>query len=118
MAFAFLFIPSVIFWGSGFMKDTFTLSCIGLVTHFVYLIFYENKRIVANTAAALFFLYLIFMIKSYIVMAFLPAAFLWGVGLLSYKKDKVFKGRRVQSGVRRSRYYSFDVSNGHTFGSA
>jgi len=89
MAFAFLFIPSVIFWGSGFMKDTFTLSCIGLVTHFVYLIFYENKRIVANTAAALFFLYLIFMIKSYIVMAFLPAALLWGVGLLSYKiKDK------------------------------
>jgi hypothetical protein len=89
MAFAFLFIPSVIFWGSGFMKDTLTLSCIGWVTHFVYLIFYENKKIVANTAAALFFLFLIYIIKSYIVMAFLPAALLWGVGLLSYKiKDK------------------------------
>jgi hypothetical protein len=89
MAFAFLFIPSVIFWGSGFMKDTFTLSCIGWVTHFVYLIFYENKRLVANTAAALFFLFLIYIIKSYIVIAFLPAALLWGVGLLSYRiKDK------------------------------
>jgi hypothetical protein len=89
MAFAFLFIPSVIFWGSGFMKDTLTLSCIGWVTHFVYLIFYENKKIVANTAGALFFLFLIYTIKSYIVMAFLPAALLWGVGLLSYKiKDK------------------------------
>ena len=85
MAFAFLFIPSVIFWGSGFMKDTITLSCIGWVTHFFYLIFYENKKIVANSIFALIFLYIIYIIKSYIVMAFLPAALLWGVGLLSYK---------------------------------
>jgi len=85
LAFAFLFIPSVIFWGSGFMKDTITLSCMGWVTHFFYLIFYENKKIVANSIFALIFLYIIYIIKSYIVMAFLPAALLWGVGLLSYK---------------------------------
>lgn len=89
MAFSFLFIPSVVVWGSAFMKDTLTLSCIGWVTHFVYLIFFENKKIIGNTLAALFFLYLIYRIKSYIVMAFLPAALMWGVGLLSYKiKDK------------------------------
>ena len=85
MAFAFLFIPSVVFWGSGFMKDTITLSCIGWVTHFFYIIFYENKKIVPNSIFALIFLYIIYIIKSYIVMAFLPAALLWGVGLLSYK---------------------------------
>ena len=85
LAYAFLFIPSVIFWGSGFMKDTITLSCVGWVTHFFYLIFYENKKIVANSIFALFFLYIIYIIKSYIVMAFLPAILLWGVGLLSYK---------------------------------
>jgi len=85
LAYAFLFIPSVIFWGSGFMKDTVTLSCVGWVTHFFYLIFYENKKIVANSIFALFFLYIIYIIKSYIVMAFLPAILLWGVGLLSYK---------------------------------
>jgi len=85
MAFAFLFVPSVIFWGSGFMKDTITFSCIGWVTHFFYLVFYENKKVAANSIGALFFLYIIFVIKSYIVMAFLPAALLWGVGLLSYK---------------------------------
>jgi hypothetical protein len=85
MAFAFLFIPSVIFWGSGFMKDTITLSCLGWLTHFIYVVFYENKKVVLNSIAVLFFLYVIFIIKSYIVMAFLPAALLWGVGLLSYK---------------------------------
>ena len=85
MAFAMLLIPSVVFWGSGFMKDTITLSCIGWVTHLFYLIFYENKKIIINSALALFVLYIIFVIKSCILMAFLPAALLWGVGLLSYK---------------------------------
>ena len=85
MAFAFLFIPSVIFWGSGFMKDTITLTCVGWVTHFFYRIFFENKKIVLNSIFAIFFIYVIFIIKSYIVMAFLPAVLLWGVGLLSYK---------------------------------
>ena len=85
LAYAILFIPSVIFWGSGFMKDTITLSCIGWVTHFFYLIFFENKKIVLNSIFAIFFIYVIFIIKSYIVMAFLPAVLLWGVGLLSYK---------------------------------
>jgi len=85
MAFAMLFIPSVIFWGSGFMKDTITLSCIGWVTHFFYRIFFENKKIILNSIFALFFIYVIYIIKSYIAMAFLPAVMLWGVGLLSYK---------------------------------
>jgi len=85
LAYAILFIPSVIFWGSGFMKDTITLSCMGWVTHFFYLIFFENKKIIKNSALALTFLYIIYIIKSYIVMAFLPAILLWGVGLLSYK---------------------------------
>ena len=84
-AYAFLFIPSVIFWGSGFMKDSITLSCMGWVTHFFYLIFFKNKKIVANSIFALIFLYIIYIVKSYIVMAFLPAILLWGVGLLSYK---------------------------------
>jgi hypothetical protein len=57
----------------------------GLVTHFFYIIFYENKKIIANSIFALIFLYIIYIIKSYIVMACLPAILLWGVGLLSYK---------------------------------
>lgn len=85
MAFAILFIPSVIFWGSGFMKDTITISCIGWVTHLLYAVFYENKKIVLNSILAVFFMYIIFIFKSYILMAFLPAVLLWGVGLLSYK---------------------------------
>jgi hypothetical protein len=103
MAIAFLFIPSVIFWGSGFMKDTLTFSCIGWVTHFFYLIFYENKKLVANSIGALIFLYVIFTIKSYIVMAFLPAALLWGVGLLSYR----IRNKRL---IVVTRYFLYAIS--------
>lgn len=85
MAISFLFIPSVFFWGSGFLKDTLTFSCIGWLVHYFYLIFYDNKNILANSVKSLFFLYIIFVVKSYIVLAFLPAALLWGMGLLSYK---------------------------------
>jgi len=85
MAISFLFIPSVFFWGSGFLKDTLTFSCVGWLVHYFYLIFYENKNVVVNSLKALFFLYVIFVVKSYIVLAFLPAALLWGMGLLSYK---------------------------------
>jgi hypothetical protein len=85
MAYAILFTPSVIFWGSGFMKDTITMTAIGWVTHFFYRIFFENKKIVFSSAWAVLILYVIYIIKSYILMAFLPAALLWGVGLLSYK---------------------------------
>ena len=85
MAFAILFIPSVIFWGSGFMKDTITMTAIGWVTHFFYRIFFENKKVIFSAAWAVLILYVIYIIKSYILMAFLPAALLWGVGLLSYR---------------------------------
>jgi len=85
MAFAILFIPSVVFWGSGFMKDTITMTSIGWVTHFFYAIFFENKKRFLNSVFAILFLYIIYVVKSYILMAFLPAALLWGIGLLSYK---------------------------------
>lgn len=85
MAIAFLFIPSVFVWGSGILKDTITLSCIGWLVHFFYKIFYENRKIVTNSILAFIVLFITYKIKSYIAIAFLPAALLWGVGLLSYK---------------------------------
>src|SRR4030095_10393778 len=54
-------------------------------THFFYLIFFENKKIVQNSFFALIFLYIIYIIKTYIVLSFLPAILLWGVGLLTYR---------------------------------
>lgn len=103
MAFSFLFIPSVIVWGSGFLKDTLTFSCIGWVVHYFYLIFYENKKIFSNSVKAFIFLYVVYIVKSYMVMAFVPAALLWGVGLLSYR----IKNTRL---IIVARYFLYGVS--------
>ncbi|MBL0097767.1 MAG: hypothetical protein IPP46_15655 [Bacteroidetes bacterium] len=43
MAISFLFIPSVFFWGSGLLKDTFTLSALGFFFQ-VYTIYWFVKK--------------------------------------------------------------------------
>ncbi|HKZ36881.1 MAG TPA: hypothetical protein VJ184_04460, partial [Chryseolinea sp.] len=39
LAVASFFIPSVFFWGSGLLKDTITISCLGMATYQAYRIF-------------------------------------------------------------------------------
>ena len=43
MAIAILFIPSVVFWGSGILKDTITLSAIGWYTYHFYCFFIQRN---------------------------------------------------------------------------
>lgn len=44
LAIACLFIPSCVFWGSGIMKDSFTLSAVGWFTYSFYHFFILKKR--------------------------------------------------------------------------
>lgn len=81
MAIAILFIPSVFFWGSGIMKDTITLSCIGYYTYSFYWIFIKKKYKFINFFTIFISVYLILMIKPYIVFALLPGSLLWFVSV-------------------------------------
>lgn len=77
LAWACLFIPSVVFWGSGVLKDTITLSCIGIATFAVNEIFFKsrfNLKILVILFLSLFFIY---SIKIFILQAFVPALILW-----------------------------------------
>lgn len=76
IAFAVLFIPSVIFWGSGILKDTITLASLGLLTYAAGNLF-NGQRIVASSAIALIATFVIFMVKKYILFCFFPAIILW-----------------------------------------
>ena len=42
LAIASFFIPSVFFWGSGLLKDTITIGCLGVGTYQVYRIFIKK----------------------------------------------------------------------------
>jgi len=77
IAFATLFIPSVVFWGSGIMKDTVTLSALGFLTYSVYKLFIKKQYSLSNVLLLFFSAMIIFSIKKYILLCFLPAVLLW-----------------------------------------
>ncbi|MBL0343228.1 MAG: hypothetical protein IPP71_21635 [Bacteroidetes bacterium] len=79
MAFAILFIPSVFFWGSGILKDTITMSCIGYYSYSFYMIFIKRQKLFGNMLAIFIASYFIIMIKPYIIFALLPGSIIWFV---------------------------------------
>lgn len=77
MAFAAFFIPSVFFWGSGLLKDTITIGCLGFATHAIYKIFVAHRGNLAQWIMLVLSLYGLWSIKIYILLTFLPAGILW-----------------------------------------
>jgi len=79
MAIAIFFIPSVLFWGSGILKDTITLSAIGYFTYSFYNGIILRKNFFRNLLILIFASYVIIVVKPYIYIALLPGALLWYV---------------------------------------
>lgn len=77
IAISILFIPSVIFWGSGILKDTITLSALGLLTFTIHKVLIQKEFKVFNILILLFSAWVIIKVKMYIILCFLPAAFFW-----------------------------------------
>lgn len=79
IALAVLFVPSVVFWGSGIFKDTVTLAGVGAVTYSFHRLFLEKRVSAFYVFLLLFSFWLIFSIKKYILLCLLPALLLWFV---------------------------------------
>lgn len=77
IAFSCLFIPSVFFWGSGIFKDTITLSAVGWLTYSFSGIAFEKKNYARNIILFILAAWIVFSIKKYILLTFLPAMVLW-----------------------------------------
>lgn len=74
LAIAILFVPSVVFWGSGILKDTITLAALCWMTYSMFNIVIWRKNIIISTLLLLFFAWTIYSIKIYILLSFLVAA--------------------------------------------
>jgi len=72
-AFAFLMIPSVIFWGSGFAKDTIMLSCILQFFYSFYHAVILKKNVAVHVVLLLVFGFLISLIRGFILFTVLPS---------------------------------------------
>jgi hypothetical protein len=77
LAIAALFIPSVVFWGSGLLKDTLTLAAVGFMTYAISNLFLLKRVTIRSILLLLLSAWILFVVKKYILLCFLPAAFLW-----------------------------------------
>ena len=77
LAFCFLFYPSIIFWGSGVMKDGIALSAMCMGFYSLYNLCKSKNGKLKYTLGLLFSLYLMTYIKIYITLCFIPTASLW-----------------------------------------
>ena len=77
MAIACLFIPSVFFWGSGMMKEPLCIGGLGMLTFNVYMLFFKKGNKFKSLILAFLGGFILFKIKVYIILAFLPALAVW-----------------------------------------
>jgi len=77
IAIATLFIPSVIFWGSGLLKDTFVLAALGFAVYSIDKIFNQHRFKTSTVGLLLLSLFVIFSIRKFVLEAFIPSAVLW-----------------------------------------
>jgi hypothetical protein len=76
-----LYIPSVVFWGSGIMKDSITFSATCFYAHGFYWFFTQRKFKVKYVVSLVFGAYMLLSIKPYILFALLPGSILWFIAL-------------------------------------
>lgn len=77
LAFAVLFFPSVVFWGSGILKDTFTYTAMCWFIVAMDWIFIRKEERPRNWANAIVASYVMIAMKPYIFMTIFPATLLW-----------------------------------------
>lgn len=76
-AIALLFVPSVIFWGSGLLKDGWCLVAMLFIFSSVYKIFIEHKKIVWSTIVLIVWAYICFSIRAYAFFTAALASIIW-----------------------------------------
>lgn len=92
IAVAAFFIPSVFFWGSGLLKDTITLAGVGVLMYAMKRLLIDKNFGLGGIVLFVFSAYIIFSIKKYILLCFLPAAILW-VYLSNLSRIRSLAGR-------------------------
>ena len=92
LALATFFIPSVFFWGSGLLKDTLMMGCLGVLTFEIDRLFLQKKVSIVHLLLLVLSVWCIFSVKKFILQAFIPAALMWVyLGNLNMIRDVVLR---------------------------
>lgn len=77
LAWTMFYIPSLFFWGSGMLKDSICMGALGWLFYGFYRGTIQKKNVSKSLLIGFLAAYLLFRIKVYILLCFLPAALLW-----------------------------------------
>lgn len=72
LAIAILFLPTMVFWTSGILKDPICAGMLGWLTYSLYSVFYKRKSVLKNVLIIAFSGYVLGVVKSYILFSYLP----------------------------------------------
>lgn len=76
-AIALFFVPSVFFWGSGILKDTLTLGALAYGAY-AFMKMYKRKKLSVGLIILLLLSFgIIYQVKIYILLCFVPALIIW-----------------------------------------
>ena len=95
LAIAILYLPTFVFWSSGILKDPLCTAAIGWITYSLYEIFYKKKNLLTNLVILVLFGYLLYIIKVYILISYIP---FFGVYLV-LKNVTLLKNRMLRIAV-------------------
>ena len=90
-AWGILYLPGVIFWSSGILKDTISMAALGLLFYSFYQYFIFKKKKVTYPLIISLTVYVIFIIKYYIITAFLITFLVVGVLYIFFKINPIYK---------------------------
>ena len=76
-AYLILFLPTLIFWGGGIMKDSFVLGSTCWITYNFYKVFISRNKKLINLIFLIFNLTIILSLKPYVIISLVPGMLLW-----------------------------------------
>tara|TARA_B100001093_G_scaffold374011_1_gene359016 strand:- start:1070 stop:2398 length:1329 start_codon:yes stop_codon:yes gene_type:complete len=77
LAYIILFMPSLIFWGGGIMKDSYMLGATCWVTYSFFYVFIARKKIFWNVCFLILNVVMILNCKPYLLISLIPGFIFW-----------------------------------------
>lgn len=77
LAWSILFFPSIVFWGSGIMKDTLVIGFLGLAINGFVILIEKGKKDFFQILLVALCVAVILIVKAYVVLALVPPIILW-----------------------------------------
>ncbi len=118
-AIAIFFIPSVVFWGSGLLKDSLMMGCLGLLFYGFYNLFISRTNIIKSLIYIFIAFIILYYIRIYILLGFVPPALVW-VFMTNNKKIRNPIIRRfiapifIALGVLFAYLFAVNITEGHS----